>query len=45
MAEEVNKNNQNDVLRMAVDIVSAYVSNNTVPAVQVSDVFTQYIIL
>ena len=38
MAEEVNKSDQNDVLRMAVDIVSAYVANNTVPAAQVPDV-------
>ena len=38
MTEEVNKNDHNDVLRMAVDIVSAYVAYNTVPATQVPDV-------
>ena len=39
MTEESRKNiEQVDVLRMAVDIVSAYVSNNTVPASQVPDV-------
>ena len=38
MAEEVAKNDQGDVLRMAVDIVAAYVSNNTVPASQVPEV-------
>ena len=38
MAEEVAKNEQGDVLRMAVDIVAAYVSNNTVPAAQVPEV-------
>ncbi len=38
MAEEVAKSEQSDVLRMAVDIVSAYVANNTVPAGQVPEV-------
>ncbi len=38
MAEEVAKNEQGDVLRMAVDIVAAYVANNTVPAGQVPEV-------
>ncbi len=38
MAEEVAKSEQGDVLRMAVDIVSAYVANNTVPAGQVPEV-------
>ena len=38
MAEEAAKSNQGDVLRMAVDIVAAYVSNNTVPAGQVPEV-------
>ena len=38
MSEEVNKDNRNDVLRMAVDIVTAYIANNTVPATQVPDV-------
>lgn len=38
MAEEDAKNVQGDVLRMAVDIVAAYVSNNTVPAAQVPEV-------
>ena len=38
MAEEVAKNERDDVLRMAVDIVSAYVANNTVPAGQVPEV-------
>lgn len=38
MAEEVAKNEQSDVLRMAVDIVAAYVANNTVPAGQVPEV-------
>ena len=38
MAEEVTKNEQGEVLRMAVDIVSAYVANNTVPAGQVPEV-------
>ena len=38
MAEEVSKIEQDDVLQMAVDIVSAYVANNTVPATQVPDV-------
>ena len=38
MAEEVAKNEQGHVLRMAVDIVAAYVANNTVPAGQVPEV-------
>ncbi len=38
MAEEAAKNEQGDVLRMAVDIVAAYVANNTVPASQVPEV-------
>jgi predicted transcriptional regulator len=38
MAEEVGKSDQSDVLRMAVDIVAAYVSNNTVSASQVPEV-------
>ena len=38
MAEEVAKSEQSDVLRMAVDIVAAYVANNTVPAGQVPEV-------
>ncbi len=38
MAEEVAKSEQGDVLRMAVDIVAAYVANNTVPAGQVPEV-------
>ena len=38
MAEEVAKSEQGEVLRMAVDIVSAYVANNTVPAGQVPEV-------
>ncbi len=38
MAEEVAKSEQGDMLRMAVDIVSAYVANNTVPAGQVPEV-------
>ena len=38
MAEEVAKKEHGDVLRMAVDIVAAYVSNNTVPAAQVPEV-------
>ena len=38
MAEEVAKSEQGNVLRMAVDIVAAYVSNNTVPAAQVPEV-------
>ena len=37
MTEEINRDDQNDVLRMAVDIVSAYVANNAVPAAQVPD--------
>ena len=41
MAEEsVIKINQGDVLRMAVDIVAAYVGNNPVPANQVPDVIS-----
>ncbi len=40
MAEEAAKHEQGDVLRMAVDIVAAYVSNNTVPASQVPEVIT-----
>ena len=38
MSEEINTNDKNDMLRMAVDIVSAYVANNAVPAAQVPDV-------
>ncbi len=38
MAEEGAKIEQGDVLRMAVDIVAAYVANNTVPASQVPEV-------
>ena len=38
MAEEDAKREQGDVLRMAVDIVAAYVSNNTVPSSQVPEV-------
>ena len=39
MAEEYPKEvEQGDVLRMAVDIVAAYVGNNTVPASQVPEV-------
>ena len=38
MTEEINGDDQNDVLRMAVDIVSAYIANNTVPATEVPDV-------
>ncbi len=38
MAEEVAKSERGDVLRMAVDIVAAYVANNTVPASQVPEV-------
>ncbi len=38
MAEETAKKEQGDVLRMAVDIVAAYVANNTVPAGQVPEV-------
>ncbi len=37
MAEEVAKSEQGDVLRMAVDILSAYVANNTVPSCQVPE--------
>ncbi len=40
MAEEVAKKEQGDVLRMAVDIVAAYVSNNTVTAAQVPEVIS-----
>lgn len=39
MTEENPKQvEQGDVLRMAVDIVSAYVGNNTIPAAQVPEV-------
>ena len=39
MAEESTlKINQGDVLKMAVDIVAAYVGNNSVPANQVPDI-------
>ena len=39
MAEEGSKTEpQSDVLRMAVDIVAAYVSNNPVPSGQVSEI-------
>ncbi len=38
MAEEAAKSEHGDVLRMAVDIVAAYVANNTVPANQVPEV-------
>lgn len=39
MAEEQEKTTKHaDMLRMAVEIVSAYVSNNSVPAAQVPDV-------
>ena len=38
MAEEGVKIEQRDVLRMAVDIVAAYVANNPVPASQVPEV-------
>ncbi len=40
MAEEVAKKEQGDVLRMAVDIVAAYVSNNSVTAAQVPEVIS-----
>ncbi len=40
MAEEVAKSDQGNVLRMAVDIVAAYVSNNTVTAAQVPEVIS-----
>lgn len=41
MSEEGSKTEgQPDVLRMAVDIVAAYVSNNTVPTSQVSEVIS-----
>ncbi len=38
--ENTNTNAQNEVLRMAVDIVSAYVGNNIVAADQVPDVIS-----
>jgi len=39
MSEEGSKTAaQNDILRMAVDIVAAYVGNNSVPAAQVPEV-------
>ena len=38
MAEESAKSQQGDVFRMPVDIVAAYVSNNTVPSSQVPEV-------
>ncbi len=41
MSEEITKTNeQSEVLRMAVDIVSAYVGNNTVAADQVPEVIS-----
>ena len=41
MAEETAKSiEQNEILRMAVDIVSAYVGNNTVATDQVPDVIS-----
>ena len=41
MSEETAKSiEQNEILRMAVDIVSAYVGNNTVATDQVPDVIS-----
>ncbi len=40
MSEDSNKISNENILQMAVDIVSAYVANNTLPTSQVTEVIT-----